>query len=45
MLDEPNRALFGRLRMSPPARPLTAKAAERLIRYGMADAKRQAEKE
>ena len=43
MLDERNRALFGRLLMSPPAQPLSAKTAERLIRYGMADARRQAE--
>ncbi|MBV7378372.1 glycosyltransferase family 2 protein [Maritimibacter dapengensis] len=34
MLEEPNRALFGRLLMSPPARPLSLEAAKRLIAYG-----------
>ncbi|MBV7410136.1 glycosyltransferase family 2 protein [Maritimibacter sp. DP1N21-5] len=43
MLEEPNRALFGRLLMSPPARPLSAQAAARLIRYGMADAERKSQ--
>ncbi|MGR3362692.1 MAG: glycosyltransferase family 2 protein [Maritimibacter harenae] len=34
MLEEPNRALFGRLLMSPPARPLPPEAAKMLIAYG-----------
>lgn len=34
MAHEPWRALFGRLMMTPPTRPLTAKEAEILIGYG-----------
>ncbi|SPF80497.1 glycosyltransferase family 2 protein [Pseudoprimorskyibacter insulae] len=33
MMEEPNRALFGRLVMAPPSRPLSPKAAQFLIRY------------
>ncbi|WP_299725269.1 glycosyltransferase family 2 protein [uncultured Tateyamaria sp.] len=34
MEEEPNRALFGRLVMTPPARPLSAQAAQILMSYG-----------
>ena len=40
MLEEPNRALMGRLMMSPPARPLSMEAARFLITYGQRDARR-----
>jgi len=33
MQDEPYRALFGRLLMTPPSRPVTAKAARFMIRH------------
>jgi hypothetical protein len=42
MLEEPNRALMGRLMMSPPARPLSMEAAKFLITYGQRDAQRNA---
>lgn len=41
LLEEPNRALFGRLLMSPPARALSLDEAKRLIAFGQADARRQ----
>lgn len=41
MLEEPNRALFGRLLMAPPARPLPPEAAQRLIAYGQRAARRR----
>ena len=34
MEDEQNRALFGRLLMTPPARPLSSEAAQLLMTYG-----------
>lgn len=34
MLEEPNRALFGRLLMAPPAKALSLDHAKRLIGYG-----------
>jgi len=33
MLDEPFRALFGRLLMAPPSHPVTAPAAKFMVRY------------
>lgn len=39
MMEEPNRALYGRLLMAPPARPLSAAQAKRLIAYGQRAAK------
>ena len=42
MLEEPHRALMGRLMMSPPARPLSMEAARFLITYGQRDAQRNA---
>jgi hypothetical protein len=41
MLEEPNRALFARLLMTPPARPLTLGAAQYLA--GHANRARQSE--
>ncbi len=35
MLEEPYRALFGRLLMTPPSRPVSRDAAKVLWRYGM----------
>lgn len=43
MMEEPNRALMGRLMMAPPARPIPAKLAQRLIGYGQKAAARGAE--
>ncbi len=40
MMEEPNRALFGRLLMAPPARPLSLEAAKRLIGFGQRAAQR-----
>jgi len=33
MLQEPYRALFGRLLMAPPTRPVTARAAQFMVGY------------
>lgn len=35
MLEEPFRALFGRLLLCPPSEPLSPEAAKRMMRYGM----------
>lgn len=36
MLEEPNRALFGRLQLTPPSQPLSRTQARRLLNYGLA---------
>ncbi len=38
LADEPNRALLGRLIMSPPAQPMPLKLAKRLFRYAQSTA-------
>lgn len=43
MLEEPNRALYARLRMTPPSRALTTAEARQLMRFAQRDRMRNAD--